>query len=210
MIVQSRRSCRQSDQVHVYLLVCCLHSSFHTVTYFHFLSYSTFFPEHFPISMYIVQFLFFFFFLFAVSKCKDIGGRKCNNLTVDYHFNLPFYRRINVRINRRNFRLIIAENTSLEKTKKKKKRTERKYNQPLCTNRSRFIYNRVKFRSSRKTKSKKKKQVNLARPVFNHFSREQTACKRYYAGSGPGEMANRNFMRIRYSVETTNSQSHSR
>lgn len=76
--------------------------------------------------MYIVQFLFFFFFLFAVSKCKDIGGRKCNNLTVDYHFNLPFYRRINVRINRRNFRLIIAENTSLEKTKKKKKKKDRK------------------------------------------------------------------------------------
>lgn len=208
MIVQSRRSCRQSDQVHVYLLVCCLLLSFHTITYSHFLSYSMFFPEHFPISMYVVQYLFFFYFL-SLYKCKDIGARKCNNVALDYHFNSPLYRRINVRINRRNFHLIIAENTSLEKTKNKK-RTERKYNQPLCTNRSRFIYNRVKFRSSRKTKSKKKKQVNLERPVFNHFSREQTACKRYYAGSGPGEMANRNFMRIRYSVETTNSQSHSR
>lgn len=28
---------------------------------------------------------------------------------------------------------------------------------------------------------------------------QQTACKQRYAGSGPGEMANRNFMRIRYS-----------
>lgn len=80
-----------------------------------------FFPEHFCIC--ILSNTFFFNFL-SLYKCKDIGARKCNNLTLDYHFNLPLYRRINVRINRRNFHLIIAENTSLEKTKKGKRTEE--------------------------------------------------------------------------------------